>query len=159
MRNERREKQRFLHHFAGGKRWEKSSFLLKTCNISFMFLCKMRYSCISKFSYPTFIFSMVQGVLIVVLMTLETKMWYGKTRVTSYEIRVASYELLVTSWKLKSTSWNSKVQVQIHELPVQICEFKFTTHEFNFISYEFKSTSYVFKRTSYEFKSTSSRIN
>ena len=48
--------------------------------------------------------------------------WYGKTRVTSYELRVASYELRVTSWKLKSTSWNSKCQVQIHELQAPICE-------------------------------------
>ena len=31
-------------------------------------------------------------------------LWYGKTRVTSYELRVASYELRVTSWKLKSMS-------------------------------------------------------
>ena len=50
--------------------------------------------------------------------------WYGKTRVTSYELRVTSYEL-----KLKSTSWNSKVRVKIHKLWVQIYELRVQIHE------------------------------
>ena len=68
-------------------------------------------------------------------------MWYGKTRVTSYELRVTSWKLKSTSWKFKSTSWNSKVRVRIKST-----------------SYEFESTSYEFESTSYEFESTSSRI-
>ena len=51
---------------------------------------------------------------------LKLRLWYGKTRVRTYELRVAGYELRVTSWKLESTSWNSKarVETQIHELRV-----------------------------------------
>ena len=31
--------------------------------------------------------------------------WYGKTRVTSYELRVASYEFESTSYEFESTSY------------------------------------------------------
>ena len=32
----------------------------------------------------------------------DPRPWYGKLRVTSYELQVASCELLVTSWSLKN---------------------------------------------------------
>ena len=82
---------------------------------------------ISKYLYHSFAM-----LLLLSLFLLNDRMWYGKTRVTSYELRVTSYELRVESLK-------ARAEIQKHEL-------------------KFKSTSYEFKSTSYEFESTSSRI-
>ena len=82
-------------------------------------------------------------------------LWYGKTRVTSYDLRVeslkarvkiqkcefksASYELKSTSYEFKSTSYEFKSTS--YEFKSSFCEFKFTIYEFQFMSYEFKSTN------------------
>ena len=89
---------------------------------------------ISKYLYHSFAM-----LLLLSLFLLNDRMWYGKTRVTSYELRVTSYELRVESLK-------ARAEIQKHEL-----KFKST-------SYEFKSTSYEFESTCYKFQSTSSRI-
>ena len=67
-------------------------------------------------------------------------LWYGKTRVTSYELQVASYELRIESLKARVESLKARVEIQK-------CEFEST-------SYEFESTSHEFESTSYEFEST-----
>ena len=72
---------------------------------------------ISKYLYHSFAM-----LLLLSLFLLNDRMWYGKTRVTSYELRV-------TSWKLKSTIWNSKARVQIHELRVPNHELRDGIHE------------------------------
>ena len=77
--------------------------------------------------------------------------WYGKTRVTSYELRATSYELRVESLKVRVESLKVRVESLKARVEIQKCEFKST-------SYELKSTSYGFASTSYEFESTSSRI-
>ena len=82
---------------------------------------------ISKYLYHSFAM-----LLLLSLFLLNDRMWYGKTRVTSYELRVTSYELRVESLK-------ARAEIQKHEL-------------------KFKSTSYEFKSTCYKFQSTSSRI-
>ena len=74
-----------------------------------------------------------------------TPVWYGKTRVTSYELRVMSYELRVESLKAR--------------VEIQKCEFKSTSYEFKSRSYDFESTSYEFKSTTYELQSMSYEFN
>ena len=86
-------------------------------------------------------------------MTINNKLcitasWYGKTRVTSFELRVES---------LKARVEGLKARVEI-----QKCVFKSTSYEFESTSYELESTNYAFESpscelesTSYEFKSTS----
>ena len=76
-------------------------------------------------------------MLVTAWRVLNLELWYGKTRVTSYDLRVESLK-----------AW----------VKIQKCAFKFTSYEFKSRSYEFKTTSYEFKTTSYEFMSTSSRI-
>ena len=63
--------------------------------------------------------------------------WYGNTRVTSYELQAESFK--------------ARVKIQKYE-------FRSTSYEFKFTSYQLKSTSYEFQFTSYQFKSTISRI-
>ena len=57
-------------------------------------------------------------------------MWYGKTRVTSYELQVESLKVRVECLK----AW----------VEIQKSKFKLTNYEFKFTSYEFKSTNYEF---------------
>ena len=70
--------------------------------------------------------------------------YYGKTRVTSYELR--------------DESLKAQVEIQKCEFESMSYEFESTSYEFESTSYEFESTSYEFQSTSYDFESTSSRI-
>ena len=84
--------------------------------------------------------------------------WYGKTRVTIYELRVTSYELQAGSLKARVDSLKAQVKIQKCEFKSTNYDFKSTNYEFKSTSHEFKSTSYEFKLISYQFKSTSSKI-
>ena len=74
--------------------------------------------------------------------------WYGKTRVTSYELWVESLKAGVQSLK-------ARVEIEKCEFESTSYEYESTSYEFESAIYEFQSTSYEFQSTSYEFKSTS----
>ena len=80
------------------------------------------------------------------LKTYNAILWYGRTRVTSYELQVENLKARV---EIKSASLNQihKLQVRIHKLRVWIHEVRIRIHELQ-----------VRISTSYEFESTSSRI-
>ena len=64
----------------------------------------------------------ISDIRVLGVKTSKLNLWYGTTRVKSYEFKVEK-----TSSKLKSKSWNSKLRVQIHKLWVQTHELRVET--------------------------------
>ena len=89
---------------------------------------------------------------------LEQLLWYGQTRITSYELRVKSLKARVDRLKARVKIPKSLFRFKSYEFKSTNYEFKSTSYEFKSTSYEFKSTSYELKLTSYEFKCSSPRI-